>query len=147
MSRDNRLWGTERIRGGLLKLGIAVSSRSIRRYRRHGADRPPSQWWRTFLANHRPSIWAADLLTIQTLTVRTLYVLIFVAHGRRELVAACCRCRGITRGGPARRRAAVTRYGRTACRLRRSVHSGNLALRRPAAESVAVPAGRPLPWL
>jgi len=33
MSRDNRLWGTERIRGELLKLGIVISSRSIRRYR------------------------------------------------------------------------------------------------------------------
>jgi putative transposase len=31
MSRDNRLWGTERIRGELLKLGIVVSNRSIRR--------------------------------------------------------------------------------------------------------------------
>jgi energy-coupling factor transporter ATP-binding protein EcfA2 len=33
MSRDNHLWGTERIRGELLKLGIVVSNRSIRRYR------------------------------------------------------------------------------------------------------------------
>jgi hypothetical protein len=33
MSRTNRLWGTERIRGELLKLGIVVSNRSIRRYR------------------------------------------------------------------------------------------------------------------
>jgi hypothetical protein len=31
MSRDNRLWGTERIRGELLKLSIVVSNRSIRR--------------------------------------------------------------------------------------------------------------------
>src|SRR5262249_47273612 len=80
----NRLWGAERIRGELLKLGIAVSNRSIRRYRWCGADRPRTQSWRTFLANHRPRIWAADLLTVQTLTVRTLYVLVFVAHGRRE---------------------------------------------------------------
>jgi hypothetical protein len=29
MSRDNPLCGTERIRGELLKLGLAVSSRSI----------------------------------------------------------------------------------------------------------------------
>jgi len=36
MSRDNRLWGTERIRGELLKLGIVVSNRSIRRYRWRG---------------------------------------------------------------------------------------------------------------
>ena len=33
MSRENPLWGTERIRGELLKLGIVVSNRSIRRYR------------------------------------------------------------------------------------------------------------------
>jgi putative transposase len=33
MSQENPLWGSERIRGELLKLGIAVSNRSIRRYR------------------------------------------------------------------------------------------------------------------
>jgi transposase InsO family protein len=86
MSRDNPLWGTERIRGELLKLGIAVSNRSIRRYRRPGASRPPSQTWRTFLANHRPQLWAADLFTVQTLTFETLYVLLFITHGRREVV-------------------------------------------------------------
>ena len=86
MSRDNPLWGTERIRGELLKLGIAVSSRSIRRYRRQGSARPPSQTRRTFLANHASRIWAADLFTVQTLTFKTLYVLLFIAHGRRELV-------------------------------------------------------------
>ena len=47
------------------------------------------------------AIWAADLFTVQTLTFKTLYVLVFIAHGRRELVhvnvtasptatAACC---------------------------------------------------------
>src|SRR5262249_20808904 len=33
MAQENPLWGSERIRGELLKLGIAVSNRSIRRYR------------------------------------------------------------------------------------------------------------------
>ena len=86
MSRDNPLWGTERIRGELLKLGIAVSSRSIRRYRGPRPSRPPSQTWLTFLANHRPQIWAADLFTVQTLAFKTLYVLLFITHDRRELV-------------------------------------------------------------
>jgi len=86
MSRDNPLWGTERIRGELLKLGIVISSRSIRRYRGSRSPRPPSQTWRTFLANHRPQVWAADLFTVQPLTSETLYVLLFVTHGRRELV-------------------------------------------------------------
>jgi transposase InsO family protein len=88
MSRDNRLWGTERIRGELLKLGIAVSNRSIRRYRWQGPRCAPSQSWRTFLRNHAHHLWAADLLTVPTLTFRTLYVLVFIAHGRRESVHA-----------------------------------------------------------
>ncbi len=86
MSRDNRLWGTERIRGELLKLGIVVSNRSIRRYRWRGPARPLSQSWRTFLSTHDHHLWAADLFTIPTLTFKTLYVLVFIAHGRRELV-------------------------------------------------------------
>jgi putative transposase len=86
MATENPAWGSERIRGELLKLGIAVSKRSVQEYRRRGPARPPNQTWRTFLRNHRPSIWAVDLLTVQTLTFKTLYVLLFVAHGRRELV-------------------------------------------------------------
>ena len=86
MSRDNRLWGTERIRGELLKLGIVVSNRSIHRYRWRGPRRPSSQTWRTFVRNHAHHLWAADLLTVPTLTFKTLYVLVFIAHGQRELV-------------------------------------------------------------
>ena len=86
MARDNPRWGSERIRGELLKLGISVSKRSIQRYRRRGPVGPPSQNWRTFLANHAAQIWAADLFTVQTLTFRTLFVLVVIAHGRRALV-------------------------------------------------------------
>jgi len=86
MARVNPRWGSERIRGELLKLGLVVSKRSIQRYRQRGPARPPSQTWRTFLANHAHHLWAADLLTVQTLTFKTLYVLVFVAHERRELV-------------------------------------------------------------
>lgn len=63
-----------------------VSSRSIRRYRRRRQSRPPSQSWRTFLANHAQAIWAADLLVVQTLTFQTLYVIFFISHGSRQLV-------------------------------------------------------------
>jgi len=51
MAAENRLWGAPRIHGELLKLGIAVSERTVSRYL---ADirRAPSQTWRTFLANH-----------------------------------------------------------------------------------------------
>jgi hypothetical protein len=36
--------------------------------------------------NHAHHLWAADLSTVPTLTFMTLYVLVFIAHGRRELV-------------------------------------------------------------
>jgi len=86
MSQDNPLWGSERIRGELLKLGVVVSNRSIRRYRWRDDGRPSSQTWRTFLRNHAHAIWAADLFVAQTLTFKTLYVLLFITHGRRALV-------------------------------------------------------------
>ncbi len=86
MANQNPHWGTERIRGELLKLGVAVSARSIRRYRRRGPARPPSQSWRTFLANHAQAIWAADLFVVQTLSFQTLYVLFLISHDPRRLI-------------------------------------------------------------
>ena len=70
----------------LLKLGIVVSNRSIRRYRWRGPRREHSQSWRTFLRDQLQGIWAADLFVVQTIGFRTLYVLFFISHGRRELI-------------------------------------------------------------
>src|SRR6266511_967161 len=58
MAPANPGWGSERIVGELLKLGIVVSKRSVQQYRRRGAARPPSQAWRTFL--RRMGLAAAD---------------------------------------------------------------------------------------
>ncbi|MHB8509006.1 MAG: integrase core domain-containing protein [Candidatus Dormibacteria bacterium] len=86
MSRDNRLWGSERIRGELLKLGIVVSNRSIRRYRWRQPSPSGSQTWRTFLTNQLTGIWAADLLVVQTVGFRVLYVIFVIKHDRREMI-------------------------------------------------------------
>ncbi len=86
ISRENPLWGSERIRGELLKLGIVVSNRSVRRYRWQKPHGQGGQSWRTFLTNQLRGIWAADLFVVQTLGFRTLYVLLFITHARRELV-------------------------------------------------------------
>ena len=86
MAFENPTWGTQRIRGELLKLGITVSARSIRRYRIRTSTRPPSQTWRTFLSNQAKGIWASDLLVVQTIGFRTLYILFLVSHVRRELM-------------------------------------------------------------
>lgn len=47
---------------------------------------PGSQRWRSFLSNEIKGIWAADLLVVQTVTYRTLYVFFFITHDRREIV-------------------------------------------------------------
>jgi hypothetical protein len=51
MAAENCLWGAPRIHGELLKLGIAVSERTVSRYLR-GRPTKGSQTWRTFFANH-----------------------------------------------------------------------------------------------
>jgi hypothetical protein len=68
-----------------LKLGISVSQSTVAKYmRRH--PRPPSQTWRTFLTNHASQIVAADLFVVPTVTFRLLFVLIILAHDRRQIV-------------------------------------------------------------
>lgn len=49
LARENRLWGAERIRGELLKLGIAVSKRTIQKYMpKERQAHSSSQTWRLF---------------------------------------------------------------------------------------------------
>jgi len=51
MSRENPLWGAPRIHGELLKLSIDIGETSVGKYMAR-LLKPPSQTWRTFLANH-----------------------------------------------------------------------------------------------
>ncbi len=87
MAKDNVLWGAERIRGELLKLGIRVSKRTIQKTMRH--VRPPGkrgQSWQTFIANHRREIWARDFLQLCDMLFRPIFAFFFVVHSTREVV-------------------------------------------------------------
>ncbi len=85
MSLANLLWGAPRIHGELLKLGLNVSEATVSKYMaRH--RRPPSQSWRTFLANHASDIVAIDFLTVPTATFRVLFVLVVLSHDRRKIL-------------------------------------------------------------
>jgi putative transposase len=87
MARDNVLWGAERIRGELLKLGIGVSKRTVQKYMR--AVRPPGrpgQTWKTFLRNHTKDVWACDFLQLYDALFRPIFAFFFVVHGTREVV-------------------------------------------------------------
>jgi putative transposase len=74
MARDNRLWGAERIRGELLKLGIGVCKRTIEKYMRAvRTARPRGQTWKTFLHTHAQQIWACDFLPVTDLFFHSLF--------------------------------------------------------------------------
>ena len=91
MAAENRLWGAERIRGELLKLGVKVSKRTVQRYlpkRR----RQSVQSWATFLRNHAGYIWACDFTVAHDLLLRPLYIFIIIElKARRVLHTAVTR--------------------------------------------------------
>lgn len=89
MAQENAVWGEERIASELLvKLGIRVSPRTVRKY----MPKPPAgqprgdQRWSTFLKNHAKAILACDFFIAVTATFRLLYVFVVIEHASRRLV-------------------------------------------------------------
>ncbi len=87
MAVENRLWGAERIRGELLKLGIEISKRTVQRYMPK-QRRKSGQTWATFLRNHAGDIWACDFTVVHDLLFRPLYIFIIIELKRRRVVHA-----------------------------------------------------------
>ena len=114
MSVANPLWGTPRIHGELLKLGINVGQTAVAKYMAR-RRRPPSQGWKTFLRNHADGIASIDLFVVPTISFRLLYGFLILQHCRREILwlgvtahpsaqwIACCSGRWPHRGQPAPR--------------------------------------------
>jgi putative transposase len=92
MARRGRLWGAERIRGELLKLGIKVSKRTIQKYMRYVHSRRGGQRWATFLKNHAHETWACDFVQTYDIFFRQVYAF-FIVHlaSRRVVLVAATR--------------------------------------------------------
>ena len=87
MATNNRLWGAERIRGELLKVGIKVAKRTVQRYMRQARpSRPHGQTWATFLHNHANDIWACDFLQVHDVFFRPLFAFFITELGSRRIV-------------------------------------------------------------
>jgi hypothetical protein len=76
MTWDNLTWGQQRIANELLlKLGLRVSPRTVRKYMPHGVDRGPgqrvhAQRWGTFIRNHAQGLIASGLWADLTRSVQ-----------------------------------------------------------------------------
>ena len=87
MAGANRLWGAERIRGELLKLGIRVSKRTVQRYMPK-RRRQSGQTWATFLKNHADDIWACNFTVVHDLLFRPLYIFLIIELKTRRVIHA-----------------------------------------------------------
>jgi putative transposase len=89
LGRANPRWGYQRIRGELLKLGIRISATTVRSIlRRAGLDPAPRRagpTWAEFLRSQAAGIWATDFFTVETIGLRTLYVLFFIELSTRRV--------------------------------------------------------------
>ncbi len=87
--RENPRWGCIRIQGELAKLGIRVSASKIRALlRSHGvgpAPRRSGSSWSEFLRAQAAGIVAIDFFTVETVFLRTLYVLVAIEIRTRRI--------------------------------------------------------------
>jgi putative transposase len=111
MASNNRLWGAERIRGELLKLGLHVCKRTIQKYMRPvRTTRPRRQKWSTFLHTHAEHIWACDFLSVTDLLFRSLFAFFIIElKSRRVIHIGVTRCP--TDAWTAQQRRVATAYG------------------------------------
>jgi len=89
LARENPRWGYLRIRGELKKLGISVSATGVCSVlRRHGlkpAPRRDGPSWKEFLAAQAAGIVACDFFCVETVWLKTLYVLFFIEISTRRV--------------------------------------------------------------
>ncbi len=90
MARENPRWGCVRIKGELRGLGIIVSTTTIRTIlRRAGlgpAPRRGGPTWREFLSAQAKGIVACDFFCVETVFLKTLYVLVFMHIETRRIL-------------------------------------------------------------
>jgi putative transposase len=88
-ARENPGWGYPRIAGELLKLGLHVSPSTVRRIllanRLGPAPRRSGPSWRQFLRQQAASVLACDFFTVETISLRRVYVLFFIELGSRHV--------------------------------------------------------------
>jgi hypothetical protein len=94
LAKENPCWGYDKIQGELLKPGYNLSASSVRnilkRHRLTPASERSSGSWRSFLGHDKDQILACDFFTVETIWLKTIYVLFFIELGTRRVHLAGC---------------------------------------------------------
>jgi putative transposase len=94
LADENPRWGYQRIVGELRKLGVSVSPSTVRRMLLDAGFQPAPRrsgpTWQEFLRQQAAGIVACDFFTVETVSLRRLYVLFFISHGSRRVWLAGC---------------------------------------------------------
>lgn len=90
LARENLRWGYYRIEGELKKLGFVASLTTVRNVLNHNGILPApvrygSLGWKTMMNHYKEQLLACDFLTVETIFLRTIYVLIFIELGTRRV--------------------------------------------------------------
>jgi putative transposase len=89
MATSNPTWGEERIANELLlKIGIQISPRTVRRYMPENPNprKATRQRWMMFVRNHAKAMIAADFFIVATAKFRLVYVLVVMEIGTRRIL-------------------------------------------------------------
>ena len=90
LAQENPRWGYGKIQGELIKLDFSVSQSTIRRILlRHNLLPVPvrsgSIGWKHLMAHYKDQILARDFFTVETIWLKTIYVLFFIELGTRRV--------------------------------------------------------------
>ena len=93
--RENPDWGYGKLEGELRKLGYSLSEQTIADIlERHGIppapQRMPAVSWRHLMQHYKAQLLACDFFTVDTLFLKTVYVLFFIELLTRRVYLAGC---------------------------------------------------------
>ena len=94
LAKENPRRGYGKIQGELLKLGYKLCASSVRNILKRHRITPSSEHssgsWRAFLGHYKDQILACDFFTVETIWLKTTYVLFFIELGSRRIHLAGC---------------------------------------------------------
>jgi putative transposase len=95
LARENSDWDNGRIEGECRKLGYDINDETVGNFLKRAGippvpERGSSSRWRHLMTHYKDQILACDFFTIESLFLRTIYVLFFIEIGSRRVHFAGC---------------------------------------------------------